>query len=82
MNFVNRLFAQWTVRRGSTSRTDLRQDFDGVVELCEARGGGRRAVGTMIVWPAEGEIRSAATAVTKVAVAAELAPETGLEECA
>ena len=74
MNFVNKLFAQSTVRRGTTSRTDLRQDFVGVAELCDARGFGRRAVGTITVWPEDGVTRSAATAVTKVAVAAELAP--------
>ena len=79
MNFVKRLFAQCTVRRGRTSRTDLRPDFVGVAELCGARGVGRRAVGTITVWPEDGVTRSAATAVTRVAVAAELAPGTGVE---
>ena len=61
-----------------TSRTeDLKQDLDGAAELCDALEDGRQAVGTMIVWPEEGITRSAATAVTKVAVAAELAPEAG-----
>ena len=78
MNLVKRLFAQCTVRRGRASCTDLRHDFDGITMLCDALAAGRRVVGTMTVCPQDGLTRFAATAVSRVAVAAVLALAAGV----